>query len=230
MGHTLQLVFFAEFLAIIIAIGIGVYSALRQYSAFDYTATTFSFLGLATPVFWLALMLQVLFVNIYLWFDIRIFYTASLSGVDPGHGIHFALDRAQHLALPIIVLCVASIATYSRFMRGSMLEVINSDYVRTARAKGVVERRVIMKHVFRNALIPLVTVVALDFGFIFGGAVVTESIFTLDGMGTYFLNSLQAADPYPVMAWLMVSAVMIVVFNLIADIIYGVLDPRIRYD
>ena len=120
---------------------IGVYSALRQYSAFDYTATTFSFLGLATPVFWLALMLQVLFVNIYLWFDVRIFYMANLSSRRSGPGLHFVLDRAQHLALPVFVLMVASIATYSRFMRASMLEVINSDYVRTARAKGLNERR-----------------------------------------------------------------------------------------
>jgi len=161
---------------------------------------------------------------------VRIFYTAQLSSVDPGHGIHFLLDRIQHLALPVLTLVVLTIAAYSRYMRASMLEVINSDYVRTARAKGLIERRVIMKHVFRNALIPLVTVVALDFGGIFGGAIVTEQIFTLDGMGTYFINSLQAADPYPVMAWLMITAVMIVVFNLIADIVYGVLDPRIRYD
>ncbi|MDF2693322.1 MAG: binding-protein-dependent transport system inner rane component, partial [Labilithrix sp.] len=169
VGHTLQLVIIAEVLAILIAIVIGVYSALRQYSAFDYTATTFSFLGLATPVFWLALMLQIIFVNIYLWFDIRIFYTANLSGVDPGNGIYFLLDRMQHLALPVIVLCVASIATYSRYMRGAMLEVINSDYVRTARAKGLKERSVIMRHAFRNALIPLTTVVALNFGALIGG-------------------------------------------------------------
>jgi peptide/nickel transport system permease protein len=175
-------------------------------------------------------MLQVLFVNIYLWFDIRIFYTASLSGVDPGHGIHFALDRAQHLALPIIVLCVASIATYSRFMRGSMLEVINSDYVRTARAKGLPERRVIMRHAFRNALIPLTTVVALNFGALIGGVVVTETVFGLDGMGLYFINSLNSGDPYPVMAWLMIVSAAIIFFNLLADIAYGLLDPRVRHD
>ena len=157
MVHTLQLVVMAEILAILLAVGIGVYSALRQYSAFDYTATTCSFVGLAIPVFWLALMLQVLFVNIYLWFDVRIFYVAGLSSVDPGHGLSYALDRAQHLALPIMVLMVASIAQYSRFMRASMLEVVNSDYVRTARAKGLDEKRVTMKHAFRNALIPMVT-------------------------------------------------------------------------
>ncbi len=230
MGHTLQLVFAAEIIAIFLAIGIGVYSALRQYSVFDYTATTFSFLGLATPVFWLALMLQVLFVNIYLWFDLRIFYTANLSGVDPGSGINFALDRAQHLALPVIVLCVASVATYSRYMRGAMLEVINSDYVRTARAKGLVERKVIMKHAFRNALIPLTTVIALNFGALIGGVVVTETVFGLDGMGLYFITALNAGDPYPVMAWLMVVSAAIIFFNLLADITYGFLDPRIRHD
>ncbi len=230
LGHTLQLLVTVEILAVLVAVGIGVLSAVRQYSVFDYSMTTLSFLGFAMPVFWLALILQVIFTNAFLKWHVRIFYTAQLSSVDPGHGFHFLLDRAQHLALPVLTLVVLTIAAYSRYMRASMLEVINSDYVRTARAKGLIERRVIMKHVFRNALIPLVTVVALDFGGIFGGAIVTEQIFTLDGMGNYFITSLQASDPYPVMAWLMVTAVMIVVFNLIADIVYGVLDPRIRYD
>jgi peptide/nickel transport system permease protein len=230
MGHTLQLIIAAELLAILLAVFIGVYSALRQYTAFDYTATTFSFLGLATPVFWLGLMLQVLFVNIYLWFDVRIFYTANLSGIDPGTGVSFVLDRAQHLGLPIIVLMVASVATYSRFMRASMLEVINSDYVRTARAKGLPERSVTMRHAFRNALIPLVTIIALNFGALLGGAVVTETVFALDGMGLYFVRQLELGDPYPVMAWLMVTATFVIIFNLIADIAYGYLDPRVRYD
>ena len=190
IGHTLQLALVAELLAILIAIGIGVYSALRQYGAFDYTATTFSFLGFATPQFWLALMVQILFVNVFLWFDVRIFYVANLSSVDPGSGIHFVLDRAQHLALPVIVLMVANIATYSRFMRASMLEVVNSDYVRTARAKGLNERRVTMGHSFRNALIPLVTLVGLNFGALLSGVVVVETIFALDGMGLYFVNAL----------------------------------------
>jgi peptide/nickel transport system permease protein len=228
MGHTLQLVIAAELLAILLAVGIGVYSALRQYSVFDYTATTFSFVGFATPVFWLALMLQILFVNLYLWTDVRIFYVANLSSVDPGGGIHFVLDRAQHLALPVLVLMVGSIATYSRFMRASMLEVVNSDYVRTARSKGLNERRVTMGHAFRNALVPLVTLVALNFGALLGGAVVTETIFALDGMGLYFVNALNAGDPYPIMAWLMITATVIIVFNLVADIAYGYLDPRVR--
>ena len=231
MGHTLQFILTALIISVIVGIAIGVYSGLRQYSAFDYTATTLTFVGFATPVFWLALMLQVLVVQIYLKWNIRIFYTSGLSSsTNAGHGLHFLLDRAQHLALPVIALCVLSIATYSRYMRASMLEVLNSDYVRTARAKGLVERRVIMKHAFRNALIPLITVVAIDFGAIFAGAIVTETIFTLDGMGFYFINALFASDPYPVMAWLMVVATMVIVFNLIADILYGVFDPRIRYD
>ena len=228
MGHTLQLALVAEILAIIFAVVIGVYSALRQYSAFDYSATTFSFLGFATPAFWLALMLQILFVNVFLWFDVRIFYVANLSSVDPGSGLHFVLDRAQHLALPVIVLMVANIATYSRFMRASMLEVVNADYIRTARAKGLAERTVTMRHAFRNALIPMVTLVALNFGALLSGVVVVETIFTLDGMGLYFVNALNAGDPYPIMAWLMITATMIILFNLVADIVYGVLDPRVR--
>jgi peptide/nickel transport system permease protein len=230
MKNTLQLVFIAEALAVLIAVAIGVYSALRQYSVFDYTATTFSFLGLATPVFWLALMLQVAVVNIYESTGHRLFPITSLNSVDPGSGLDFVIDRAHHLVLPVIVLMVASIATYSRYMRASMLEVVNSDYVRTARAKGLGEKRVTMKHAFRNALIPLVTLVAINFGTLLGGVIVTETVFSLDGMGLYFVNALLSNDPYPVMAWLMVTATMIIIFNLLADIAYGLLDPRVRYE
>ncbi len=230
MKNTLQLVLAAQLLVIILAVLIGVYSAIRQYSPFDYTMTTFSFLGLATPVFWLALMAQVVVVQIYEKTGHRIFPIANLSSVDPGSGIHFWIDRAHHLVLPVLVLMVAGIAGYSRYMRAAMLEVVNSDYVRTARAKGLAERRVTMKHALRNALIPLVTLVALDFGTILGGAVVTETVFSLDGMGLYFVNALLSNDPYPVMAWLMITAVMIILFNLVADIAYGLLDPRVRYD
>jgi peptide/nickel transport system permease protein len=230
MKNTLQLVVVAELLAIFFAVAIGVYSALRQYSPFDYTATTFSFLGLATPVFWLALMLQVAVVQVYQQTGHRLFPIANLNSVDPGTGFSFFLDRAHHLVLPVFVLMVASIAAYSRFMRASMLEVVNSDYVRTARAKGLHESRVTMKHAFRNALIPLVTLVALNFGTLLGGVIVTETVFSLDGMGLYFVNALFTNDPYPVMAWLMITATMIIVFNLVADIAYGWLDPRVRYD
>ncbi len=230
MKNTMQLVFVAEALALLVAVAIGVYSGLRQYSVFDYSATGFSFLGLAMPVFWLALMLQVLVVLIYEQTGTRIFPITSLSDVDPGSGVSFWIDRAHHLVLPIFVLMIAQISVYSRFMRASMLEVINSDYVRTARAKGLEERRVTFKHAFRNALIPLVTLVALSFGALLGGAIVTETVFSLDGMGLYFITALQTNDPYPVMAWLMVVATMVIVFNLVADIAYGLLDPRVRYD
>jgi peptide/nickel transport system permease protein len=228
MGHTLQFVLSAIIISVVLGIAIGVYSALRQYSLFDQIATTLSFIGFALPVFWLALMLQVLVVQIYLKWHIRVFYTSGLSSVQPGHGLHFLLDRVQHLALPVIALSFLSIAGHSRYMRASMLDVLNSDYLRTARAKGVVERRVVLKHAFRNALIPMITIVALDFGGLFAGAIVTETIFTLDGMGYYFINSLFASDPYPVMAWLMIVATMVVLFNLVADVLYGVFDPRIR--
>jgi ABC-type dipeptide/oligopeptide/nickel transport system permease component len=228
--HTLQLVLAAEIIAILLAIGIGMYSALRQYSAFDYFATSVSFLGVALPVFWLALILQVVVTNIFLKWDVRIFYTAQLSSVEPGHGFHFLVDRVQHLVLPITCLVVGQVAIYSRFVRASMLEVINSDYIRTARAKGVTERRTIMKHAFRNALIPLTTLVGLSLGGLIGGAIITETIFALDGMGLYFINSLSDGDPYPLMAWLMITSVMIVIGNLVADIAYGYLDPRIRLE
>jgi peptide/nickel transport system permease protein len=230
LPHTLQLLLSVEILAVLLAIAIGVYSAIRQYSVFDYLATSVSFLGLAVPVFWLALILQVIFTNIFLDWHVRIFYTAQLSSIEPGHGIHFLIDRIQHLALPVLTLVSIQVATYSRFMRASMLEVINSDYIRTARAKGLAERRTIMKHAFRNALIPLTTLVSLNFGLLFGGAIITETIFALDGMGLYFVHSLDDGDPYPLMAWLMITSIMIVIGNLIADVAYGLLDPRIRLE
>jgi peptide/nickel transport system permease protein len=129
-----------------------------------------------------------------------------------------------------MVLCVLNLAVYSRFMRASLLEVVNTDYVRTARAKGLTEQRVTMRHAVRNALIPVVTLAALNFGALIGGAIITEQIFQLDGMGNYFIQNLFSQDVYPIMAWLMITAIAIIIFNLIADILYGVLDPRVRYD
>jgi peptide/nickel transport system permease protein len=227
LGHTAQVIITSEGLAIILGVLVGIYSAIRQYSFFDYTFTTFSFLGFAMPTFLLALLLQVLFVNIYLDWHVRIFYTSGLNS--PGQGA-WSLDRLQHIGLPVITLCVVSFALYSRYMRASMLEVINMDYVRTARAKGVAEWRVITHHVVHNALIPITTVAALNLGGLLGGAIVTETVFSLDGIGFYFVQRLQAGDLYAVMGYLLVTSVIIIVFNLIADIIYGYLDPRIRYD
>jgi len=228
LGHTLQVVLTAEIIAFALGVAVGIFSAIRQYSFFDYFFTSFSFLGFAMPVFWLALLLQIAFTDIYLHWHVRIFYTSGLNAI-PG-GSAWSLDRLQHIALPVATLATISFALYSRFMRASMLDVLNSDYVRTARAKGLPEWRVVMGHVFRNALIPITTVAALNIGAVFGGAIITETIFTLDGIGFYFVNRLGALDVYAVMAYLVVTSVIIVFFNLVADILYGFLDPRIRYD
>jgi peptide/nickel transport system permease protein len=227
IGHTAQVVVIADVVALVLGIAVGIFSAVRQYSLFDYSFTSLSFLGLAMPVFWLALLLQILFVNIYLKWHVRIFYT---SGLNSRGNATWSLDRLQHIALPVIGLSLVSFALYSRFMRASMLDVINSDYVRTARAKGLPEWRVIMRHVFRNALIPLTTVAALNFGALLGGLIVTETVFSLDGIGYYFIQRLGQQDVYAVMAYLMVTAVIIIAANLLADVLYGYLDPRIRYD
>ena len=227
LGHTAQLVVLADALALVLGLAVGIFSAIWQYSAFDYVFTSVSFLGLAIPAFWLALLLQTLFVDIYLKWHIRIFYTSGLNS----HGNStWSFDRLQHIALPALTLTAVSFAVYSRFMRAAMLDVISSDYVRTARAKGLPEYRVIMRHVFRNALIPIVTVMALRAGDVLGGAIITETVFNLDGMGLYFINSLTTGETYSVMAWLLIVSVMVVFFNLLADVILGFLDPRIRLD
>lgn len=227
LSHTAQVILLAEGLAIVLGVAVGIFSAIRQYSLFDYVFTSFSFVGYAMPTFWLALLLQILFVDIYLKWGVRIFYT---SGLNSPHEGTWSLDRLQHIALPVITLCIISFALYSRYMRASMLDAINSEYVRTARAKGLPEWQVILRHVVRNALIPIVTIAALNLGGLLGGAIVTETVFTLDGIGYYFIQKLQSADLYAVMAYLVVTSVIIIVFNLIADILYGALDPRIRYD
>jgi peptide/nickel transport system permease protein len=225
LGHTTQIILISETLAVILGVLVGIYSAIRQYSFFDYTATFASFVGLAMPVFWFALLLQILFVDIYLKWDVRIFYTSGLNS--PGEGA-WSIDRMQHIALPVITLMVVSFAIYSRFMRASMLDVINSDYIRTARAKGMAESRVVLGHVVRNALIPLVTVIAVTFGALLGGAIVTETVFSLDGLGYYYVSKLGQLDLYAVMGYIVVTSVIIIAFNLLADILYGFLDPRIR--
>jgi peptide/nickel transport system permease protein len=226
--HTLQIILLAQVIALVLGVAVGIYSAIRQYSPFDYAMTSLSFLGYAMPTFWLALILQILFVDIYLKWHVRIFYTSGLnSGVTSST---WSIDRLQHIALPVATLTVVSFALYSRYMRATMLDVINSDYVRTARAKGLPERLVIFRHVVRNALIPIVTVSALQFGALLGGAIVTESIFQLNGMGYFFISRLQTNDVYSVMAYVMIVAITVIIFNLLADVLYGYLDPRIRYD
>jgi peptide/nickel transport system permease protein len=228
MGHTVQVIGLAEIIALVLGIAVGIFSAVKQYSVFDYLFTSVSFLGFAMPTFWLALLLQILFVDIYLKWNVRIFYTSGLnSGVASNT---WSLDRLQHIALPVATLAIISFALYSRYMRAAMLDVISTDYIRTARAKGLPEWLVIMRHVFRNALIPIVTITALNLGGLLGGAIVTETVFSIDGMGFYFITKLGQLDVYAVMAYLAVTAAIIILFNLIADILYGYLDPRIRYD
>jgi peptide/nickel transport system permease protein len=228
LGNTLQLVIAAEILAFFIAVALGVLSAKRQYSVFDYTTTTLSFFGYSMPSFLFALFLQVAVVQIFVRTGVRIFPIANLSSANPGTGLSFFLDRVWHLVLPIASLAIFSIASYSRYMRASMLEVINSDYVRTARAKGLPERTITIRHSMRNALIPTITVAALSFGTLLSGAIIIETVFGLDGMGRYFFQQLGRRDPYPIMGWMTIVAVIIVAFNLIADLLYGYLDPRIR--
>jgi len=211
-------------------VGIGLYSALRQYSTFDNLATGGAFLGLSIPNFWFALLLQVFF-GVYLtrWLHLTgpIFPTAGLS--TPGTvGFHL-FDRLRHLVLPTAVLAVQGIAVYSRYMRASMLEVLHADYLRTARAKGLRERRVIVRHAMRNALIPLTTQVAIDIGAIAGGLIITEAIFEYPGMGRFFVDAMGRGDYFQVLPWMMVAVTFVILFNLVADITYAVLDPRIRY-
>lgn len=227
IGNTLQLVFVSELIAVVLAVVLGVFSAKKQYSFFDYATTTISFFGFSVPIFWFALILQALATTFFLQTGIRLVYTFGISSFNPEN---FFIDRLQHMILPIVTLSYVSIATYSRYQRASMLEVLHSDYIRTARAKGVKERVVTMKHGLRNALIPVVTIAALSFGAVLGGAVITETIFAWPGMGKFFIDALVRGEVYTLMAWLMVTAVAVIIANLVADIVYGWLDPRIRYD
>jgi len=230
LANTAVLGILATGISLAIGVGIGVYSAIRQYSWFDHFSTSLAFLGLSIPNFWFALLLQIFF-GIYLtrWLDLRepIFYTAGLS--KPGSTGFHLVDRLRHLVLPMSVLAVQIIAIYSRYMRASMLEVLHSDYLRTARAKGLSERRVIVRHAMRNALIPLTTQVALDIGAIAGGLIITEAIFEYPGMGKFFVDAIGRGDYLQVLPWMMVAVTFVVAFNLIADILYAILDPRIRY-
>jgi peptide/nickel transport system permease protein len=230
LGNTLQLVLAAEALALLVGVAVGIASARRRHSWFDHSATVVSFLGYSIPIFWFALVLQVAFTNIYRATGVRIFYTSGLSSIDPGTGVAFLVDRLQHLALPVMAIAYVNVALYSRYMRASMLEAQDAEHVRAARARGLTESRVLRRHVVRNALVPVVTLAALGIGATFGGAIVTEAIFSLDGMGLFFLRALRTREVYAVMAFLMVTAVVVVLANLLADLVYALLDPRIRHE
>lgn len=227
-GNTVQLIFWGILFSTAAAVSVGVYSAVKQYSVGDYMFTGASFVGLALPPFVFGLLaIQFLAVGPYEWFnmDDPPLYFIGLHSVGES-GVN--LDYARHLILPVLTLTVQIIASWSRFQRASMLEVLHSDYIRTARAKGVPRRRVIYRHALRNALIPLVTVMAIDIGLLFGGLIITEQIFAIPGMGRIFIDALTAGDATLLAAWMVVTAIFIIMFNLIADVLYGVLDPRIR--
>jgi peptide/nickel transport system permease protein len=205
---------------------IGVVSAVRQHSAFDYTMTGFAYFGFSMPDFFFALLLQlVLVVWLRQQFDIQIFYVQGKYSVGEEGNIG---NLVQHMVLPVATLMLTSVAAWSRYQRDSMLDALRTDYVRTARAKGVPRRQIIRRHALRNALIPFVTVVAIDAGVLLGGVVVVERIFSWPGLGLLFFEALESSD-YPVLlAWMAIATVFVVLCNLLADVLYGVLDPRIR--
>jgi len=225
---TIQLIVWGVVISAIIAIAVGVYSAVRQYSIGDYLLTGASFAGLSMPPFWFGLI-AIQFLAIYPrgWFHLAHpwFYFVGLHST----GSHSIGDYIRHLVLPVMTLTVQIVASWSRYERAAMLDALSADYVRTAKAKGLPPRKVIFRHAFRNALVPLVTVIALDAGALFGGLLITEKIFSVPGMGSLFLNSLLTGDAPVLVAWTVVTASFIIAFNLLADVLYGVLDPRIRY-
>ncbi len=228
MPATLLLMGSSFVLSLAVGVTLGIVAAVKPYSAVDYIVTTFAFFGQSMPVFWFALILQLAF---------------AVTGIT-AFGYHFALpsagisssddfdlgDRIAHLILPTIVLSLLSIATWSRFMRSSMLEVVRTDYMRTAAAKGLAPLRVIFGHGLKNALIPVVTIIALSLPGLVSGALVTETIFAWPGMGRLFFNALGQFDFSLLMGYLMMVSVLVVFFNLVADVAYAWLDPRVKYD
>jgi peptide/nickel transport system permease protein len=228
---TLRMVILASVVAIVLAIGAGVLSAVKQYTVTDYTFTFAGFLFLSMPVFWLAALLKEYgAIRLNKLFGQQVIYTVGPNSPNlAGSFGHRLADYAGHLVLPTIALALISFAAWSRYQRATMLDVLGSDYIRLARAKGLSRSRVMVRHALRNALIPLVTVVAIDTGAILSGAIVTERVFAWQGMGSLLVQGVETSDPNILLAWLMVTAVLVVLFNLIADVLYAVLDPRIRY-
>ena len=231
LAVTLRMVVLAMLLAIVLAVVVGVLSAVKQYSPGDYAATLVGFLALSMPVFWLAALLkEFIAIDINRALGKTFIYTVGDSTPTLTGSLASRLsNQAGHLLLPTIALAAVSYAAWSRYQRSSMLDVLNSDYIRLARAKGLSKSRVLTRHALRCALIPLTTVVALDVGAILGGAVITERVFAWHGMGEMLLTSASSQDVNRLLAWLLVSAVIVVLFNLFADLLYAYLDPRIRY-
>jgi peptide/nickel transport system permease protein len=227
LPNTLLLMVTAEIIIILLSLTLGLYSALRPYSLFDNLFTGLSFVGYSMPVFWLALMLMYIFaVNFREW---GLPYLPTVGMFDPQEGKTSA-EVIKHMILPVATLSIISIAGYSRFVRSSMLEVLSQDYVRTARAKGLRAVYVIVRHALPNAALPFITLIGLDIPFLLAGALVTERIFAWPGTGRLFLDHMERADFPVLMGILMLIAVAVVVFQIITDIVYSLVDPRIRLE
>jgi len=227
IGNTLLLMLTCEVVILVFSLFIGIYSALRQYSLLDYTFTAFSFIGYSMPIFWLALLLMYFFaVNFKRW-GLPYFPTVGMYDLAVGRTFK---QVAWHMVLPVATISTMSIARYSRYIRSQMLEVINQDYIRTAHAKGLPRRMVIMEHALKNAALPLVTIVGMDLPLLLSGAVVTESIFAWPGMGRLFWNAAQDTDIPILMGILLIISTLVAIFQIITDIAYTFLDPRICYD
>ena len=222
--QTLTVIGSAYLIGVAIALPIGIYSAYRQYSWFDQLGTFIAMVGFSVPTFFTGVLLIVIFSVNLGWFPS--IYDTTLKVVD------WASFKKQvlQMAMPVTVLALFNAAQISRYMRSSMLENLSQDYVRTARAKGMSEPVVVLKHVLRNSLIPVVTVIALGIPSIFGGAIITEQVFKVNGLGAALIGAIHANDLPMVQTLTFIFAVLIVLFNLVADILYGILDPRIRYD
>jgi ABC-type dipeptide/oligopeptide/nickel transport system permease component len=232
---TLRLIIGAELIALLLGITVGVIGAVRQYSIFDYTATGISFAMFSMPLFCVALVLKAGGIKLNDWLESIGADRWIITAGPPGDGFSgsFGEQVFQYSGayiLPTICLVVIQFALYSRFQRASMLETLNADYVRTAQAKGISQSRSIFRHAFRNALIPVITVSSLNIGASFGGAVITETVFGWSGMGKFLIDAIVKIEPYQVLGFMMVTAVFIIVFNLIADVLYAFLEPRIRLD
>jgi peptide/nickel transport system permease protein len=231
-GVTLRMVIAAVVIAIFAGIGVGVFAALRSGRVGDRASMTLNFLFLSVPTFVIGLLLKE-FVAIPLNQHVNrtIFYTSGEESPTLTGGFVSRLpDYLAHTALPVITLVLITYSAWAIYQRSATLEAIDSDFVRLARAKGISPRRVLVRHVIRNALIPVTTVIALDFAGILGGAIITEQVFNWQGMGTWFLQGVSTLDINIVLAYLLITAIFVFGFNLLADILYAVLDPRIRYD
>jgi peptide/nickel transport system permease protein len=229
MANTIRLGTFATVVGVSIGLFVGMFAALKPGSRRDVAVNTGAFLGVSIPPYITAVLFQLVFAVYWSrWFGKTLFPTSGV--YPPGHiGFDLVL-MLKHMALPMMVVAIQVIATYSRYMRSSLLDVLNSDFMRTARSKGISERQILLKHGVRNALIPVVTIAALDIGSIIGGLIISENIFAYPGMGLYFLDSFTNGDFPLLMPWMVLVVASTLMFNLIADVSYAFLDPRIRLD